>query len=76
MVSIVSVSPVGWSEVQILVGSNIINKTGSGLTKPLFQEYPGSVPGFKRTGCEVNHSCPSSAEVTVELYLYAPSTPS
>jgi len=49
-----------------------IDKTGSGLTQPLFQGYPGSLPGFKQPGRQVNHSCPSRAEVNLELYIYAP----
>jgi hypothetical protein len=49
-----------------------------GPTQPPIQWVPGLFPGVKCSGCSVNHSPPSSAEVKerVELYLFTPLWPS
>jgi hypothetical protein len=53
--------------------------TALGPTQLPIQWVPGALSlAIKRTGCEADYSCPSSAEIKecVELYLHCPNTPS
>jgi hypothetical protein len=63
----------------VVVLFSTASRTALGPTHPPIQWVPGALSlGVKRSGREVDHSPPSSAEVKVcvELYLHSPNKPS
>ena len=65
---------------QILAGMRdssllqMVHTSSGGLPSPLFSGYEGSLLGVKRSGCDVDHFPPSSAEVKNE-WSYTSSPP-
>jgi len=79
-VDIATALQTGRSGDQILVGARFSTpvRTGPGAHAVCFAVGTASFPGVKWSGCGIDHTPPSSAEVKerVELYLYFPFGPS
>jgi hypothetical protein len=75
---------IGWSGFEFRCGLgiflfNTVSRLALGPTQPPIQWIPGALSlGVKWSGCEIDHSPPSSAKVKecVELYLHSPNMPS